>query len=1054
MAEVWSLSPAEARRGYPVELHGVVTFFDPQVELLTIQDGTAGIYVATSGLPSDLSPGQQVEVRGFTGYEAHAPVIVKPALTMGSGGKLPAPKRVDPGRVAEGQADYQWVETRGKLLARSGVDTAHARHALLLGGRAAECIILTESVAALNPLVGADVTVRGVPVTIRAAGGEIQRVQLFVSSPNDMESNRTASAPGEAGQSPAQPSHATPGLPVLNTAGQVKSRTRRDENRYPVRIRAVVTLTESDWSGITVQDATAGIYVGIAGKEVEHYKPGDVVEIEGYSLGGQFAPSIVSQSIHVLGHGALPAARPIVPSRVIGPDENTRMRVSGVVQAIAKWEETGLTMNVACDSGLVPLRIVQLDARRPIEELDELIDAEIRAEGVCSPLYDQEHRVTGFQVVAQTLDSVRITQAAPYAAYARPSIPIESIIQFSPDRILNHRVKVAGTVVLRRNDALFVADESGGVQLRTKEPSQVQAGDRVEAVGFPPAQLGRPALEEAVLRRVGPGRIPAPVDISADEATGGPYDARLVRLTALLVNRRVSFGDHLLTLQAGRKQFTAQLEHPQYSEFIESLREGSMLQITGVCALDWDDSQVPPSPRSFHLLVPSPADIRVVRRASWWTLGHALVVLGIMSAAVLVVLSWVIVLRRRVAAQTAQIRKQMEHATRMQTRLEEAGRLESLGRLAGGIAHDFNNLLTVINGYADLMLSRAGLSEAGTKSVTEIRDAGKKAASLTLQLLAFSRKQILQPRVLDLNSVARETEAILRRLIGENIRVEVNLDPSACLTLADPGQITQVLMNLSVNARDAMSGGGTVTISTTRTDLDGHSNGRDWHPVERGEGPAPGRYVLLSVADTGAGMDEVTKAHIFEPFFTTKDVGRGTGLGLSTVFGIVRQSKGYVRVQSEPGKGSVFTICLPRAETGAEREAGDTPGTASSGAGGEETILIVEDQTEVRTLVSGVLQQWGYVTLEASGAEESLAVLKCHPGPVELMITDVVMPGMSGVRLAEEAKRVRPETKVLFMSGYTHSEIDHQGLLREGVAFIQKPFTPEALAAKVRAVLA
>jgi len=1052
VAEVWSLSPAQARRGYPVELHGVVTFFDPQVELLTIQDGTAGIYVATSGLSSNLSPGQAVDVHGFTGYEANAPVIVKPALRVGPSGKLPAPKRADPRTIVEGRADYQWVETNGKLLPRTAVDGEHARHTLLLGGQAVECIVLTESSSSLNPLVGADVAVRGVPVTIRAASGEIQRVQIYVASPADMESRRTAAAPGESGQSPSQPAHATPGLPVLTTAAQIKSQTRRDENRfYPVRMRAVVTLAEPDWAGLTVQDSTAGLYVGIAGGQVERFTPGDVVEIEGFSIGGQFAPSIVSQSVRVVGHGALPAARPFRATRVIGPDENAWTQFSGVVQFVSKWEGTELTLRVAGDSGLVPVRIVHGDTKRRVEEW---IDAEVTVQGIGSPLYDQEHRIDGFEMVAPTLDSVQVTRAASQDAFARPVIPIGSLLRFNPDRRLNHRVKVAGTVVLRRNDALFVADETGGVQLRTAGISEVQVGDGVEAVGFPTVQLGRPALEEAVLRRLGPGRIPAPVDISADEATGGPYDARLVRLTAFLVNRRVSFGDHLLTLQAGRKQFTAQLEHPQYSEFIESLREGSMLQITGVCALEWDDSQVPPSPRSFHLLVPSPADIRVVRRASWWTLGHALVVLGIMSAAVLAVLSWVIVLRRRVAAQTAQIREQMEHTTRMQTRLEEAGRLESLGRLAGGIAHDFNNLLTVINGYADLMLSRAGLSEASEKSITEIRNAGKKAASLTLQLLAFSRKQILQPRVLDLNSVARETEAILRRLIGENIRVEVNLDPSACLTLADPGQITQVLMNLSVNARDAMPGGGTLTISTTRTDLDGHSNGRDWHPVERGEGPAPGRYVLLSVADTGVGMDEVTKAHIFEPFFTTKDAGKGTGLGLSTVFGIVRQSKGYVRVQSEPGKGSAFTICLPQAEAGAEREAGDTPGTGSSGAGGEETILIVEDQTEVRSLVSGVLQQWGYVTLEASGAEESLALLKCYPGPVELMITDVVMPGMSGVRLADEVKCVRPETKVLFMSGYTHSEIDHQGLLREGVAFIQKPFTPEALAAKVRAVLA
>jgi CheY-like chemotaxis protein len=250
-----------------------------------------------------------------------------------------------------------------------------------------------------------------------------------------------------------------------------------------------------------------------------------------------------------------------------------------------------------------------------------------------------------------------------------------------------------------------------------------------------------------------------------------------------------------------------------------------------------------------------------------------------------------------------------------------------------------------------------------------------------------------------------------------------------------------------------MPGGGTLTISTTQAQLNGHSSGRDWHPAGQGEGPAPGRYVLLSVIDTGSGMDEATRAHIFEPFFTTKDVGKGTGLGLSTVFGIVRQSKGYIRVQSAPGKGSAFTICLPQVAAGGECAAVEAQKADSPGANGHETILIVEDQSQVRSLVRRVLQQWGYLTLEASSAYEGLTLLKDHTDPIELMITDVVMPGMTGVRLAEEVKRTRPEIKVLFMSGYTHSEIDHDGRLHDGVEFIQKPFTPDALAAKVRAVL-
>ncbi|MGD0579589.1 MAG: hypothetical protein ABSC08_11745, partial [Bryobacteraceae bacterium] len=540
LAEVRALTPAQARRGYPVEFHGIVTFFDSQVELLTVQDGTAGIYVEVSGVPSGLSPGQAVDVRGFTGYEANSPVIVKPAFRVGPSGELPAPKRPDARTIMEGQADYQWIETTGKLLPHSGVDDAHARYPLLLGGQAVECIVVSESASALDALAGADVTVRGVLVTIRAVSGEIQRVQIYVSSPGDIAPRRTAATPGGSGQSSPEPVHATPGLPVLTTAAQIKSQTRRDNRFYPVRIRAVVTLAEPVWAGLIVQDSTAGIYVTITGGHVEQFKPGDLVEIEGCSVGGNFAPSITSQSTRIVGHAALPAARPFWPSKLTGPNENARTRISGVVQSISRWESEGLTLNVAGDSGMVPVRIVQADAKR---QIDDWIDAEITAEGVGGPLFDQEHRIYGFQVVTQTLDRVKVTRSSPHDRFAGPVLPIESILRFNPDRPLNHRVKVAGTVVLTRNGIVYVADETGGLRLRTHEAPEVHVGDRVEAAGFPPVQHFRLVLEEAVLRRSGPGRIPAPVDIPADEATGGPYDARLVRLTAFLINQRLSFGD-------------------------------------------------------------------------------------------------------------------------------------------------------------------------------------------------------------------------------------------------------------------------------------------------------------------------------------------------------------------------------------------------------------------------------------------------------------------------------------------------------------------------------
>jgi len=382
--------------------------------------------------------------------------------------------------------------------------------------------------------------------------------------------------------------------------------------------------------------------------------------------------------------------------------------------------------------------------------------------------------------------------------------------------------------------------------------------------------------------------------------------------------------------------------------------------------------------------------------------------------------------------------KQLEEQIRL------SQRLESVGRLAGGVAHDFNNLLTIIIGYCDLLLQTVRTEDASRGHITEIKKAADRAASLTRQLLAFSRRQVLAPQIVDLNAVVANMEKMVRRLIGEDIQLATFPGADLGRVKVDPGQIEQVIMNLVVNSRDAMPQGGKITIETANANLD-ESYGEGHFSVKAGP------YVLLAVSDTGCGMDAATKAHIFEPFFTTKEQGKGTGLGLAMVYGIVKQSDGYIWVYSEVGRGTTFKIYFPRIDA--------PPVVAPAGRSvaerprGSETILLVEDEAAVRALVSGVLQSSGYTVLVASSGQEAVALSAQHPGTVDLLLTDVVMPEMSGPQLAERLARTRTQMKVLYISGYTDDAIVHHGVLDSTAAFLQKPFTPESLARKVRQLL-
>ncbi len=381
---------------------------------------------------------------------------------------------------------------------------------------------------------------------------------------------------------------------------------------------------------------------------------------------------------------------------------------------------------------------------------------------------------------------------------------------------------------------------------------------------------------------------------------------------------------------------------------------------------------------------------------------------------------------------------------RMEDQLRQAQKMEGIGRLAGGVAHDFNNLLTVIAGYSGLLEEKLSSDDPRLDYARQITRASGQAASLTKQLLTFSRKQIIKPKPLDLNALVAGMKQMLQRLVGEDVEVITSLAPSLGMVRADADQMSQILINLAANARDAMPGGGKLTVRTANVEAGKNPPGGDVVPWA-------GRSVLLSVSDTGVGMSYATRQNIFEPFFTTKERGRGTGLGLSMVYGIVKQNDGYIDVQSEPGKGATFTIYLPRIDEPPTARPCDE--TSAGRVRGSETILVVEDHEGVRSLIVGTLELCGFHVLQAADGAEALRQVAQHVGHIDLLLTDVIMPGMNGKEVADQLAVLRPGIKVLFMSGYSGELIAHHGVLEAGVAYLPKPFTPDSLTAKVREML-
>ncbi len=1021
VAGVSRLSESEIGSGRRVEIQGVVTLHDPGWRLLAIQDKSGGVLVDWPPQPTNLQLGDQVEVSGATSIDNHVVSIVSASVRVVGKGTLPTPEKVAADSVSCGEILYRRVQVEFTPTEGSLGDVTHT--AEFTTRQRCNLFVIGRFLRQYSPveLAGRHLRVRGVPIGLYSPSGRVNQVRLMFEDDSDLDILD--------GPIP-QPANSASSLPTVRSVEAVKALPRSEAARgYPVEVNGIVTVPINPrHDSFFLQQGSTGICIFAPRGQTPSLREGQRVRVVGRTEKGGFAPVIRETSLTALGSGSLPLPVKIDPGDVFhGWEENLWVETEGLATAVIT---DGQTHQLEVFSG--PRRLlVWFSEESPVDRLTSLVGARVRIQGVYSPLYTGSAVLTGFRLFTASLRMVKVIAPPPVETEFRT---IASLSQFDPRGAPRHRFRTQGTVTYRDGRGrLYLQDGDATMQIVGNGSGDPPLDARVSVEGFLSPEPGLPRMEHVRWVSVSQGPSPIAAQALAESLVRGDFEGRLITVEGFLESRRTSGGELQLNMIAGRSRFTAYLEAPGSGNAFPKLRPGALLRLTGVCAAQ--PSQSIAGGTLASVLLRGGDDIDVIGDAPWWDLRRALYAASTASLLLVLVLAWVARLRHNLVVQ-------MTLRSNLEEQLLHAQKMESVGRLAGGVAHDFNNYLTIVLGYTSMLLEQFPDKGAIRSRLTTIREVGEKTASLTRQLLAFSRKQVLQPVPCNLNDIISSAKSTLLPLIGEHIGIEMRLQAIEPVNI-DPGQFLQVLVNLSVNARDAMPDGGKLTFETTMLEL----GTRDTPPEF---GLQPGRYVCVSVTDTGMGMDHTTRQRAFEPFFTTKEPGRGTGLGLAVVFGIVKQSHGHIDVESSPGKGTCFRIYLPISE---KRVAPEQTYSSKKAGTGSETILIVEDQAAVRDLVRTVLERQGYTVLAASSPSQALSILGNPVNRIDLLLTDLVMPEMSGHVLAAEARAKRPGIRVLYMSGYSEEEVAEQNEGKERIDFLEKPFTMSKVAEAVRRVL-
>lgn len=847
--------------------------------------------------------------------------------------------------------------------------------------------------------------------------------------------------------------------PPIRSAQEVRYLPPEEAARgHAVKLTGIVTHVLARDNSFYIQDETAGIHVR-ATPDAIGLLQGETVEVVGVTDRGEFAPSIAPKSVRRLGKGNLPMPWPfdlsISESRWL---HGQWVRAWAVIKEVRT--EKGMTyFDVWTPRGFAVLVVAGEWGMAALQMRKHAVIVN----GVCEACFeDRQIRMRPNILLAQLPERLP-TPIEPPGGSAAPPRMIDTLLTFAPDPHPGaRRVKIAGVVTAAPlPQVLAIQDESGGSLIVVENPpAQFSIGDRVEAYGYLEVEGRRIALIQATVKKLGQGALPAPAAMRASElAQTEARHAIRVELEGRVEEMRKLEDWTVLTLDDEGTRFEAYLAGSPQQNRLDAVEPGTRVTVVGVPMDITPDHKAPTVPGVFlndrdalNLGPPPPKLQQGQTTPSWWTddrLGYAL---GGFAAVLLLGGSWLLALRVQVRRAANEVKRQYEEKAQLKDQLRQATKLEAVGRLAGGIAHDFNNLLTVINGCAELLAEESAQDGGKLSELTaDIRRAGERAASLTGQLLTFSRKREIQISAVDLNEVMRDTVRLLDRVLGEHIRIETSLATDLPAVRGEPGLLHQVVMNLAVNAKDAMPHGGVLSFSTSLfTEM-----------VEDEPGLAR-EFVRLTVSDTGVGMSDEVKARIFEPFFTTKEVGEGTGLGLATVYGAIQTVRGRIRVDSAIGRGTKFFIDFrihgdPVSDTQLILPSTPTPlphsrlvkSTQLAGA----TVLVVEDSEMVRDMLVTGLKNEGAVVLPASRPDHALRTLASHAGSIDVMVTDVVMPGMSGPVLAERVRELRPGMRIVFISGYTPDEVHRQGVLEEQVEFLQKPFTPDQLTRRLLRLL-